>query len=292
MMSNTEKKKWSKKKKVLVIVLSIVLFLLVAIVAAGIGVLNWYCEVVDYEVVAVGDQYQEDDIKIIAHRGFRATAPENTLPAYENASDANYWGAECDIYRTKDGVWVLHHDPIIYRMMGEIANIEKLTYDELMEYTYTNGNELESYPDLKITTLDEYLAECEAGGMNAVIEFKGKNNTEHYDEVVAAIANYDVDVTVISFHEENLEAFRALSDVPMFYLTEKIDDDAIQVAKEIGNCGINFNGNKDKNLESGYIQKCLDEELLVAAYTINDVERMQQLVDAGVTYITTDCIKY
>ena len=292
MMSNTEKKKWSKKKKVTVIVLSIFLFFLVAIVVGGIVALDWYCKVPEYNIVFVGQQYEGKDIKLVAHRGFRATAPENTLPAYENANDADFWGAECDIYRTVDGVWVLHHDPITYRMMGEIANIEKLTFDEVMEFTYTNGNELASYPNLKITTLDEYLAECAEGGMNAVIEFKGKNNLEHYDEVVEAIGKYDVDVTVISFQEESLRAFRALSDVPMFYLSTIIDDDAIAVAKELGNCGIDFDGRQKKNLESGFIQKCLDEGLLLNAYTINDPELMKQLVDEGVTYITTDCITY
>ena len=42
----------------------------------------------------------------MAHRGFRAVAPENTAPAFEEAGKAGYYGAECDVYRTADGVWV------------------------------------------------------------------------------------------------------------------------------------------------------------------------------------------
>lgn len=291
-MSDTQKKKWSTKKKVLVIILCVVLFLFVATIIAGAVALNWYCTIEDYNIVSIAEKYEHDDVKMIAHRGFRATAPENTLPAYENAGKAQYWGAECDIYRTKDGVWVLQHDPYIYRMMDKMGNIENLTYDELMQYPYTNGNELDKYPDLRVTTLDEYLVCCEKYDMTAVIEFKGKNNTEHYDEVVASIEKYDCDVVVISFQEENLRAFRALSDVPMFYLAQKIEQEDIDIAKSIGNCGIDFNGNKEENFESDIIKQCIDEGLEMGAWTINDPAVLDKLVESGVKYITSDCIYY
>ena len=83
-MEKTEKKKWSKKKKILVIVLSIVAFLLVATICAGLGVLKWYCTPVDYEVVS-SSEIADSDTYLVAHRGFRAVAPENTAPAFEEA---------------------------------------------------------------------------------------------------------------------------------------------------------------------------------------------------------------
>jgi glycerophosphoryl diester phosphodiesterase len=130
--------------------------------------------------------------------------------------------------------------------------------------------------------------------MQAIIELKGKNNTEHYDEIIDTIAKYDVDVTFISFHEENLYELRKLSDAPMFYLAQVMDDESIEIAKSIGNCGIDFNGYKDKNYDndSAIIKKAQAEGLTLGAWTIDDLETMQKLLDLGVDYITTDCITY
>ena len=95
-----EKKKLSKKaKKIIIIVVSVIVFLLVAAVVAGVCALNSYCKTKDYTVVATAD-----DVTLVAHRGMRSVAPENTTASFNEAGRHGYWGAECDVYRTKDGV--------------------------------------------------------------------------------------------------------------------------------------------------------------------------------------------
>lgn len=297
-MSDAQKKKWSKKKKVIVIVLCVLLAFIIAIVGAGVGALNWYCKTTPYEVVSVADTNMADNenIKMIAHRGFRAMAPENTLPAFEKAGESGYWGAECDIYRTKDGVWVVQHDVNTYRMMDKTANIEKVTYDELKTYVTDNGNMIGAYPNLGICTLDEYLDACAKYSMVPVIELKGKNNTEHYDEIAQSVNKYGMSLKApvfISFHEENLMKLRELfPENDMFYLVHEIEDESIDIAKEIGNCGIDFDGNKEKNYEDNIIEKCQQAGLEMGAWTIDDPAVMEKLVDLGVNYITTNCITY
>lgn len=293
MSDSKAKKPWSKKKKVLVIMLSIVAFLLVVAIIGGACALNWYCKTTPYEVVSAGN-ISDSDTKIIAHRGFRAVAPENTLPAFEEAGKNKFWGAECDIYRTKDGVWVVQHDVNTYRMMDITKSIEKCTYEELLQHKTDNGNYIENYPDLKICSFEEYLEACEEYGMTAVIELKGKHNTEHYDEIMDSLAKYDVEYTFISFHEENLYALRKLTDVPLFFLVQKVDEESIEIAKSIGNCGIDFNGNKEKNYDNGaaILKKCQDEGITLGAWTIDDIDMMKNLVEFGIDYITTDCITY
>ena len=112
-----EKKKWSTGKKVAVILCSVLLALILIVVSGGLIYLHNYCQVKDYTVTAMGNH----DVTLIAHRGFRAVAPENTLPAFEEAGKAGFTGAECDTYRTKDGVWVISHDSPTYRMMDQHA---------------------------------------------------------------------------------------------------------------------------------------------------------------------------
>lgn len=47
---------------------------------------------------------------VIGHRGFRARYPENTARAVAAAVAAGADGVEVDIRRTRDGVWVCHHN--------------------------------------------------------------------------------------------------------------------------------------------------------------------------------------
>lgn len=282
-----EKKKLTKKSKILIIVLSIVAFLLIATVLGGVIALNQYCKTKDYTVISTSD-----NVTLVAHRGMRSVAPENTTASFTEAGKHGYWGAECDVYRTKDGVWIISHDSHTYRMMDKSAFIEKKTYEELMDMNVDNGVNIDKYEDLKICSLEEYLDICKKYNMTPVIELKGKNNTEYYSEIVELANQFEVNPVYISFHIENLQTMRQLTHCKMYYLVQKISEDDIQDAKSIENCGIDFNGNKDKNFKSDIIKKCQDAGLELGAWTINEEDALQKLEQYGITLITTDCIEY
>lgn len=282
-----EKKKLTKKAKILIIVLSIVAFLLIATVLGGVIALNQYCKTKDYTVISTSD-----NVTLVAHRGMRSVAPENTTASFTEAGKHGYWGAECDVYRTKDGVWIISHDSHTYRMMDKSAFIEKKTYKELMDMNVDNGVNIDKYEDLKICSLEEYLDICKKYNMTPVIELKGKNNTEYYSEIVELTSQFEVNPVYISFHIENLQTMRQLTQCKMYYLVQKISEDDIEDAKSIENCGIDFNGNKDKNFKSDIIKKCQDAGLELGAWTINEEDALQKLEQYGITLITTDCIEY
>lgn len=282
-----EKKRLTKKAKILIIVLSIVAFLLIATVLGGVIALHQYCKTKDYTVISTSD-----NVTLVAHRGMRSVAPENTTASFDEAGKHGYWGAECDVYRTKDGVWIISHDSHTYRMMDKSAFIEKKTYKELMDMNVDNGVNIDKYEDLKICSLEEYLDICKKYNMTPVIELKGKNNTEYYSEIVELANQFEVNPVYISFHIENLQTMRRLTQCKMYYLVQKISEDDIEDAKSIENCGIDFNGNKDKNFKSDIIKKCQDAGLELGAWTINEEDDLQKLEQYGVTLITTDCIEY
>lgn len=287
-----EKKKWSKGKKIAVIVSAVIACLLAVVIIAGVAVLNWYCKPKEFNVISVSE-VTSADVTLIAHRGFSAVAPENTAPAFEEAGLAGFGAAECDIYRTKDGVWIISHDVNTYRMMDKSGFVESLTLEKLMTYNHDNGSNIENYPNLKVCTLDEYLEICAEYDMVPVIELKGKNNTEHYDEVVASVEKYGLTdkVVYISFHLENLQKLRALSDATLYYLVNTIDDQAIEDALALGGrCGIDFDGNREANTKE-IIQQCIDKGLLMGAWTIDSPEACNRMIDCGVTLITTNAIR-
>lgn len=284
-----EKKKLSKKaKKIIIIVVSVIVFLLVAAVVAGVCALNSYCKTKDYTVVATAD-----DVTLVAHRGMRSVAPENTTASFNEAGRHGYWGAECDVYRTKDGVWIVSHDRHTYRMMDESAFIEKKTYDELMAMNVDNGVNIDKYKDLKMCSLEEYLEICKNYQMTPVIELKGENNTQYYNEIVNLAEKYNLKPVYISFHLENLKTMRKLDTTSkMYYLVQKISEKDIEDARSILDCGIDFNGNKEANFKNDILKKCCDQGLDLGAWTINDPEVMKKLEKNGVTLITTDSIEY
>ena len=268
-----EKKKLSKKaKKIIIIVVSVIVFLLVAAVVAGVCALNSYCKTKDYTVVATAD-----DVTLVAHRGMRSVAPENTTASFNEAGRHGYWGAECDVYR----------------MMDESAFIEKKTYDELMAMNVDNGVNIDKYKDLKMCSLEEYLEICKNYQMTPVIELKGENNTQYYNEIVNLAEKYNLKPVYISFHLENLKTMRKLDTTSkMYYLVQKISEKDIEDARSILDCGIDFNGNKEANFKNDILKKCRDQGLDLGAWTINDPEVMKKLEKNGVTLITTDSIEY
>ncbi|HVB51832.1 MAG TPA: glycerophosphodiester phosphodiesterase [Acidimicrobiales bacterium] len=50
---------------------------------------------------------------VFAHRGAHLSERENTLGAFRDAVALGVAGVELDVRRTKDGVLVVHHDPVI-----------------------------------------------------------------------------------------------------------------------------------------------------------------------------------
>ncbi|MBR1763359.1 MAG: hypothetical protein IJ731_08360 [Eubacterium sp.] len=278
-----------KKKNVVITSCAIL-----AAAAIGIGIKEFikFYKPEEYKVACVS-KIMKSDTKLIAHRGFRAVAPENTLPAYEEAGKNAFWGAECDVYRTADGVWVTHHDPITARMMSGARNIEKTNFSDLLKLDYNNGHNVKNYPDLKICKFEEYLSVCERYRMKAVIELKGKNNTEHFDELIGLCEKYDVEPIFISFQADSLRKIKELKpELKLFLVVDDIKEEDIKTALDIGNCGIDFDVDLDKNYKNDceMIKKCVAAGLDMGVWACDYPEKMQRVVDLGVKYITTDCL--
>ena len=66
-------------------------------------------------------------MKMIAHRGFSARYPENTLLAFTKAMEAGVDGIETDLRLSKDAHPVLFHDDTLERLTGNNGCVEELT---------------------------------------------------------------------------------------------------------------------------------------------------------------------
>ncbi len=69
---------------------------------------------------------------IVAHRGLHVLERENTVAAFKAALELGVDGVELDVRRTRDGVFVVHHDPSV----GELF-IAECTASQLPSYVPT-----------------------------------------------------------------------------------------------------------------------------------------------------------
>lgn len=70
---------------------------------------------------------------VIAHRGNRAHAPENTIEAFAQAVALGADALEFDIRVSADGVAVVHHDPTVVRTTDGRGEVSRLTFAQLRE---------------------------------------------------------------------------------------------------------------------------------------------------------------
>jgi glycerophosphoryl diester phosphodiesterase len=90
-----------------------------------------------------------------AHRGARAHAPENTLDAFLLARKLGATGLESDVWLSADGVPVLDHDGIVWRLLRRraISDIHRHALPEhiptLAELYATCGTDFELSLDIK-----------------------------------------------------------------------------------------------------------------------------------------------
>ena len=68
---------------------------------------------------------------VYAHRGGAALRPENTLAAFDNGLALGADGLELDVHLSRDGVVVVHHDPMLERTTNGSGAIRLKTAEEL-----------------------------------------------------------------------------------------------------------------------------------------------------------------
>ncbi len=111
-------------------------------------------------------------MKIYAHRGASAYAPENTLAAIKMALfEMPCQGIEIDVHFTKDQKLVVIHDDTIDRTTDGKGEVKNFTYEELLNFN-AFGKFRDKYPTEKIPTLDEVLSLVKESGREINIEIK------------------------------------------------------------------------------------------------------------------------
>ena len=223
----------------------------------------------------------------VAHRGYSADAPENTLASIRRAGEEKYYGCEFDIHPTKDDVWVVMHDDTVDRMTNGSGKISDLSLDEIKALKINAGNNIESYPDEKVPTLEQALFVCAEYGLHPVIEIKNGDENE-LKELVSVLEKAELQngYTIISFVWEVLKPIRELlPQAELWMLANEVKDVHINFCLENKIDGISFNYKKNTVFSIGKIRSA---GLKMIAWTVDGVFAARSLSRLGVSAVTTN----
>lgn len=235
-------------------------------------------------------KFYKKNVKMIAHRGLSGLELENTMAAFIAAGNRTYYGIECDVHKTIDGVFVIIHDDNTKRIANINKVIKESTYEQLLELNLNRLIDEQPKEYLKIPTLSEYLDNCRKYRKQCFIELKKNLNETDINKVIEIInkRNYLEESTFISFHIENLIKIRNINkDIKVQFLTSDFND-------EILNLLINYNLDLDmnyQNITKEVVSKVHKANLEVNVWTVNDPMNAERLVSWGVDYITTNILE-
>lgn len=119
----------------------------------------------------------------IAHRGYKAENPENTMCAFRAAIEKGRAHAiETDIHLTKDNIVVLSHDPDLKRCFGRTERIIDCDWDFLSQLRTTKAPH-EPMPQLR--DLLEYISQPTLQDKWILLDIKLDNDSENVMRLIA-----------------------------------------------------------------------------------------------------------
>jgi glycerophosphoryl diester phosphodiesterase len=153
--------------------------------------------------------------ELIAHRGYAAAYPENTIPAFRAATAAGARYLECDVQLSGDLTPVLFHDEYLERQCGRPGRVRDYSLAQLREFSAgCPGVFGDRFAGVGIATLAELVGLLRSHPeVTAFIELK-KNSLDHFgqepvlDQVLAGLDDLRERAVPISFEIGVLDAVR------------------------------------------------------------------------------------
>ena len=216
-----------------------------------------------------------------AHRGGASDAPENTLPAFEQAVRLGYRYLETDVHVTADGVVVAFHDDDLSRTCGRPGRISALPWSDVST-ARVEGTE----PIPRLSDLVEAFPEARLN-----IDCKSAAAVGPLADEVTRLGILDR-VCLASFSDARIRALRrrlgdglctsmATRELAVLWATGIILGPAVaaQVPVRHGRVVV---------VTKRFIRRAHRRNVKVHVWTIDDPAEMHRLLDLGVDGIITD----
>jgi len=227
--------------------------------------------------------YAADHVKLIAHRGDSARAPENTLSALRKALELRPDYAEIDLQETRDGAILVLHDNDLMKVAGVPRGLWQMTFAEARQLDVGSWFAPE-FKDERLPTLDEVIDLVE-GRMRMIFELKYNGHDRFLPERVVAIIQrrgFQEHCIISSLNYAGLQRVKQLDPTikTAYILFGGIGNPAKLNADGIGIPAL--------FLTSDLVEKCHANDREVLVWTVNDRDAMERFIEMDVDFIYTD----
>lgn len=228
---------------------------------------------------------------IFAHRGAKAVAPENTIPAFLKAAELGADGVELDVQFSADGALVVIHNPTLEQTTDGHGRVTSFTLEELKQLDA--GAKFDPrFAGTRLCTLEEAL---DAIGDRLLVNIEMKSfamgtdgMAEQVAEIIRKRALYD-QVIVSSFNPFALRRLKRTDphietgllyapDLPIYlsraWLRPWARPDAMHPEHVM--------------VDAAYMRWARRNNYPVNVWTVNETADMQRMIELGVNAIITD----
>lgn len=230
-------------------------------------------------------------VQIFAHRGFSGYYPENTMLAFQKVAEETVAdGIELDIQLTKDGEIVIMHDEMLDRTTNGSGWLKDHTLEELKMLS-AGVNVKGFFPRQTIPTLREYFTWLKTTKLITNIELK----TSYFEyegieeKLIAMVKEFGLEdqIWYSSFNHYTVARIKKLMpEAKCGLLTDTWLMNIGEYAASQGAASVN--ARTYFCAKEGVAADLHAHNIALQAWTPNDAEMMQELVDAGVDVLITN----
>lgn len=214
----------------------------------------------------------------VAHRGYSAIAPENTMAAITLAMEQPgvQW-VEVDVQLSKDGVPLLIHDFTLNRTTNGRGPVKDKTWEELRMLDAGRWKS-RSYAGERLISLDEFL-DAISGRLRANIEIKTQGNLYPgiEEKIVAAVKKkrMEREVVLTSFEPRILAKVKEIArDVRTGLIINGKPKDLMLRLQLLGCSFLSINY---RHLSADLAVKAARRGIDVMAWTLDDIRSMRRI---------------
>lgn len=237
--------------------------------------------------VDVSPQVDRDGYRI-AHRGYGALFPENTLAAFDSAWARGADAIELDVWMSSDAVPMVMHDSTVDRTTDGSGGVNTMTAAQLEALNACARHPV--YGRCAVPRLATVLAQ--ADGRPALVELKGHWSDAHLRAVLAVIDGvaHPDNVVVTSFSVDNLRRLRAMArNRPVGILAwDLVRLDDLESLAPVGLLIKHDAFTTDVELGRAYLRRARQRGIDVAAWTVRNAETMARVRAVGPIRVIQD----
>ena len=222
-----------------------------------------------------------------AHRGFHATVPENSLPAFGAAVAMGAEEIEFDLWFTKDGEIVSIHDSTLDRVSNGTGHVWDYTLEELRALDFGSKCS-EHFEGMQIPTFEEILKKFACHCVMNVHLKTGGERPEDLDRVVQLIRKYDCEKYVYLMSGQDAVLERLQREYPEIPRCCGAGDGAWEIVDR----AIRYGCKKVQLFKPYFNREMIDRAhangIVCNVFWSDDVKETEEFLDMGIDVILTN----